>query len=94
MDIGLHPQNRRRTVEQRTIMASTFKQQCLALLDQVARTKVPIIITKHGQPIAQLTALENPSVQPTIGSVQLLAADDTAYYSVGEPWEADGSPSA
>lgn len=80
-------------MEQRTIMASTFKQQCLALLDQVARTKVPIIITKHGHPIAQLTPLEDTHIQPTMGSVRLLAADDAAYYSVGEPWEAEASPS-
>ena len=72
-----------------SIMASTFKQQCLALLDQVARTRIPIIITKHGQPVAQLTPLDDPPGRPTMGSVRLLAEDDGAYFSTGEVWEAD-----
>lgn len=71
------------------IMASTFKQQCLALLDQVARTRVPIIITKHGQPVAQLMPLDDPPGRSTMGSVRLLAEDDEAYFSTGEAWEAD-----
>ena len=72
-----------------SIMASTFKQQCLALLDQVARTRIPIIITKHGQPVAQLTPLDDPPGRLTMGSVRLLAEDDDAYFSTGEGWEAD-----
>ena len=81
-------------MEPQTIMASTFKQQCLALLDQVARTQVPIIITKHGRPVAQLTPLDPQPHRPTIGSVRLLADDDAAYFSVGEPWEAEADPSS
>ena len=38
----------------RTYTASEFKAKCLMLLDQVERTKHPIIITKRGKPIARL----------------------------------------
>jgi prevent-host-death family protein len=38
----------------RTIKASTFKAKCLALMDEVARTRKPIVITKNGTPVAEL----------------------------------------
>jgi prevent-host-death family protein len=41
-------------VEERTIMASRFKERCLALLDQVATTKMTIVVTKHGRPLARV----------------------------------------
>ena len=40
-------------------MASTFKQQRLALLDQVEMTKVPIIVTKHGRPVVQVVPVDH-----------------------------------
>lgn len=70
-------------------MASTFKQQCLALLDQVETTRVPIIVTKHGRPVAQVVPVDHVEVQATMGSVTLLAEDDEAYFSTGEAWEAE-----
>lgn len=36
------------------IPASTFKAECLKLMDRVQQTRAPIIITKHGRPVAQL----------------------------------------
>lgn len=36
------------------IPAAQFKAECLKLMDQVAKTRKPIIITKHGRPVAQL----------------------------------------
>jgi prevent-host-death family protein len=71
-------------------MASKFKEQCLALLDQVATTKVPVIVTKHGRPVARLMPLPDPRAgNPTMGSVELLADDDYAYYTSGAHWDAD-----
>ena len=37
-----------------TIKASEFKAKCLALMDQVARTGQPWLITKNGRPVAEL----------------------------------------
>ncbi len=52
-------------MEPRIIMASKFKEQCLALLDLVESTKVAIIVTKHGRPVAQLTPLaDTPAPSP------------------------------
>ena len=46
------------------IIASEFKAKCLHLMDEVAKTGEPIIITKYGKPVAQLT-----SVRPNFGSL-------------------------
>jgi prevent-host-death family protein len=69
-------------------MASEFKARCLALLDQVAQSRVPVVITKHGRPVAKLVPLDEDDRRSTMGSVGLLAREDEAYYSTGEAWEA------
>ncbi len=71
------------------MMASAFKQQCLAVLDQVERDHVPVVLTKRGRPVARLVPIDDgPTDRPTMGSVRLLADDDEAYFSTGERWEA------
>lgn len=73
---------------ERTVMASKFKAQCLALLDQVALDHVPIVITKRGQPVARLVPIDEISTgRSTRGSVRLLADDDADYFSTGESWD-------
>ena len=37
-----------------TIKASEFKAKCLQLMDEVAETGRPVVITKNGRPVAQL----------------------------------------
>ena len=44
------------TIPSKTLSASAFKARCLALMDEVERTGEPVIITKHGRPVAQLTS--------------------------------------
>jgi prevent-host-death family protein len=78
-------------MQERTVMASTFKARCLALLDQVELDRVPLVITKRGKPIARLVPIdEAPSGRSTHGSVHLVAEADAAYYSTDEPWESTG----
>ena len=38
----------------RTIKASEFKAKCLSIMDEVAATGEPVLITKNGVPITQL----------------------------------------
>lgn len=79
-------------MEYRTVMASKFKEQCLALLDEVERTKVPIVVTKWGRPVARIGPVEETEIRPTMGSVRLVATEDDAYFSTGEPWDAAKEP--
>jgi prevent-host-death family protein len=75
--------------EETAMMASRFKAECLAVLDRVQRTRQPVVITKHGRPVARLVPVdEPPERRDTAGSVQLVVVEDEAYYSTGEAWEA------
>jgi prevent-host-death family protein len=43
----------------KSVAISTFKAQCLALLDEVARTGRPLLVTRRGKPLARLTAADH-----------------------------------
>jgi prevent-host-death family protein len=75
-------------MQERAVMASVFKQHCLALLDQVARTHSTIVVTKHGRPVARVAPLDEADRgRSTDGSVTLLAEPDEAYFTTGESWD-------
>jgi prevent-host-death family protein len=38
--------------------AGEFKAQCLAVMDEVAATREPVVITKRGEPVAKLIPVE------------------------------------
>jgi len=38
--------------------AGKFKAQCLAIMDQVFESGEPVLITKHGKPVAKLVPAE------------------------------------
>jgi prevent-host-death family protein len=40
--------------QDRTVAAADFKARCLALLDRVAETGEPIVVTKRGRPVARV----------------------------------------
>jgi prevent-host-death family protein len=39
------------------VPAAVFKAECLKLMDEVARTGQPVVITKHGKPVAQMVPI-------------------------------------
>lgn len=41
----------------RSIKASEFKAKCLKLMDEVAESGEPLVITKNGRPLAKLAPL-------------------------------------
>ena len=45
------------TAPETTIGAGDFKTTCLKLLDEVARSRRPLTITKHGKPVARLVPM-------------------------------------
>jgi prevent-host-death family protein len=42
------------------IPAGEFKAKCLQLMDKVARSREPIVITKRGKPVAKLVPPDDP----------------------------------
>jgi prevent-host-death family protein len=52
-----------------TIPAGQFKAKCLSLLDEVAATGRPIVVTKRGKPVAKLVPIDGADPAPLLGSV-------------------------
>ena len=40
------------------IAAGVFKAKCLAIMDEVQAKRQPVLITKHGKPVAKLVPVE------------------------------------
>lgn len=51
-----------------TVSISEFKAKCLALLDEVGRTGRPLLVTRRGQPIAEVVKPSVPRAADWIGS--------------------------
>ena len=75
---------------ERTINASEFKAKCLAILDEVERTGVPVTILKRGRPVAQLRPATSESSSHTrlMGTVTYLG-DIVAPAMNPDVWDAD-----
>lgn len=74
------------------IPISQFKAKCLALLEQVRKTKKPIRITRHGKPVAEVvppSAVQDRSswIGSMKGSVEILG-DIISPASDEDEWEA------
>jgi prevent-host-death family protein len=52
------------------IAISEFKAKCLALLEQVQKTKKPIRITRFGKPVAEVVPTSPASHSDWMGSMQ------------------------
>jgi prevent-host-death family protein len=50
----------------KTIPAGAFKTNCLSLMDEVKAKREPILITKHGRPVAKLVPV-NTSTDEIFG---------------------------
>ena len=73
------------------IAAGKFKAQCLQLMDLVHDTHQRVVITKHGRPVAQLTAVELKKPRPVFGRLRgrIESASDLIG-PVPDAWRADG----
>lgn len=71
------------------IGAGEFKTNCLKLIDRVNQTKQPIIITKHGKPMAQLTLIEDKTYYLFGCLANTVEIHSNIVVSTGEVWEVD-----
>ena len=70
----------------KTVRAAKFKEQCLALLDQVDPDG--IVITKHGKPIAKLVPVETENGN-LIGSLKGKIKIKGNILTTGIKWNAE-----
>ncbi len=72
----------------RTISASQFKAQCLAMLDEVAATGEEITVTKRGRAVARVLAVSEP--KSLRGSVSFSVSDDDLIEPLDVEWDVAG----
>jgi prevent-host-death family protein len=74
------------------ISAVKFKATCLKLIDRVAQTGEPVIITKRGKVMARLVPDRGKLRGFGKGrdTVEILCSDEELFrLGAGEPWDAD-----
>lgn len=71
---------------QTAIAAGDFKARCLKLLDDVAKTREPLVITKHGKALAKLVPM--PPEQALFGALAgSVLKEDDLIAPVNNDWE-------
>jgi prevent-host-death family protein len=76
-------------IRMKTIAAGKFKDVCLKALDEVARTKSAVVITKRGRPVAKLVPCgPSPVGRGLAGSVLKEVGNP---FGTRELWDADAS---
>ena len=56
----------------KTVAATEFKAHCLVLLEEVRQTRQPLIVARHGRPVAEISpyvAREQANENPLKGSI-------------------------
>lgn len=51
------------------VAISEFKAKCLALLDEVQKTKKPLLITRFGKPVAEVVPVSPETSKDWLGSL-------------------------
>jgi prevent-host-death family protein len=67
----------------KTIPAGEFKARCLALLDEVAETGKPLLVTKRGKPVARVVPVEAPP-----GLLHSVKKEKDLVSPIEEKWDA------
>ena len=73
----------------KSMAAGRFKDVCLKILDDVARTKAPLVITNRGRPVATLVPYTSPTTRTSLAGSVLKETGDP--FGTGEQWDADAS---
>jgi prevent-host-death family protein len=69
------------------LSVSKFKATCLAVVEEVAKSKKPVIITKRGKPIAELIPYEAEAA-PVPLKETVVFLEDIISSVAAEDWEA------
>jgi prevent-host-death family protein len=73
------------------VAISEFKAKCLALLEEVQKTKKPIRVTRFGKPIAEVSPPSPPATNEWLGSMKdefQILGDIIAPAGDEDDWEA------
>jgi prevent-host-death family protein len=75
----------------RTVAISELKAHCLRLIDEVARRRRELVITKRGKPIARVVPLETAVDDDRLARLRgtLVGGDRIEDFDTGVEWEAN-----
>ena len=83
--------SRRRPAPSDVVSISEFKARCLALLDRVKRTGRPLLVTRRGEPIAEVVPPSRSQTDEWLGSARgtaRIVGDIVGPVSDPDEWEA------
>jgi len=74
----------------KTMQAGEFKARCLKVMDQVQKTREPLVITKRGKPVAKLVPADRVAsdVFGCLQGVVRIVGDIESPVVPPEDWEA------
>ena len=73
-----------------SIPAGEFKAKCLKIMDTVKETHRPIIITKHGKPVAKLVPVIDEKPKSLFGAMKgSLTVNDDITKPLDESWDVE-----
>jgi prevent-host-death family protein len=75
----------------KTIAAGKFKARCLAVMDDVQRSREPIVITKRGKAVAKLVPADAPKRKflGRLEGIVHIVGDIESPIEPPEAWEAN-----
>ena len=73
----------------KTVILSTFKAQCIALLREAQRTAEPIIVTRRGRPLARIEPVREPVPSRRLGKQRgrMQIKGDIVHADFSADWE-------
>ena len=71
------------------IPAGEFKAKCLKIMDEVQRTKQPLVVTKHGKPVVTIMPFEAKKPFPFGYMKGRITTKGDIVGPTGERWDAD-----
>ncbi len=77
------------------ISAGEFKAKCLKLMDEVAHTHEPVIITKRGKPVVMMVPVAPEKEQPLFGYMaETVTVNGDIVSQLDVAWEAETGEAA
>ena len=80
----------RQKTSEKTMAAGEFKAHCLRVMDEVERTRRPVVITKRGRPVARLVPADPAEADTLFGRLAeeiRIVGDITAPLDPPEKWD-------
>lgn len=76
-------------VRMKKMAAGSFKSKCLAVMDEVRAKREPVLITKHGKPVAKLVPLnaEKDEIYDFLAGKGAIVGDVIAPALSPEEWD-------